>query len=276
VYNKLFTSILDSSIWLESTPTRIVWVTFLAAMDETGFARFATIGNVALRARVSEEEARNAIEALESPDRLCPEQDMEGRRIERVDGGWFVLNSKKYRDISNREKEKEQTRLRVARHRAKKSGNAPVTPTNEKVTRSEAEAEAEASKRSRKSVPPGREEVDLLAAKAGLPNDQASAFWDFYESKGWMVGKNKMVSVAGAMAGWARRWRAEQQKPQSDVSPTTLAILHQKELDEVTKKMQSLRATYSGHQDWSEDDKTRWFKLKARRDELKKLLGMQV
>jgi len=280
VYNKLFTSILDSSIWLESTTTRIVWVTFLAAMDETGFARFATVGNVALRARVSEEEAKNAIEALESPDRLCPEQDMEGRRIERVDGGWMVLNSRKYREIVNRETEKEQTRIRVARCRAKKKGNADVTPSNEKVTVSEAASEAEASKRSLKSqkqVPPSREEVGLLAAKAGLPIDQADAFWDFYNSKGWMIGKNKMVSVAGAVAGWARRWREEQQKRKSeDVSPTTLAILHQKELDEVTGKMRSIRGSYSEHQSWSEDDKTRWYKLKARKDELKKLLGMQI
>ena len=58
MYNKLFTKILDSSIWLESSPTRIVWITFLAAMDEEGFAPFVAIGNVANRARVSLEEAR--------------------------------------------------------------------------------------------------------------------------------------------------------------------------------------------------------------------------
>ena len=272
VYNKLFTSILDSSIWLEPTPTRIVWVTLLAAMDEDGFVRMATVLNLANRARVTIEEATDAVNALEGPDSHCPDQDHQGRRIERVDGGWMVLNSRKYREISNREKEKEQTRLRVARHRAKKAGNAPVTVANEKLTLSEAASEAEANKRSRKPISPSREEVGLLAAKAGLPIEQADAFWDFYESKGWMVGKNKMVSVAGSMAGWARRWRAEL----NDASPTTRAILHQKELDEVQRKMNAIRGSYSEHQDWSEEDKTKWGPLKARKIELKKLLGMQV
>lgn len=270
VYNKLFTSILDSSIWLETTPTRIVWVTLLAAMDEDGFVRMATVSNLAGRARVTLEEASDAVKALEGPDVHCPEQEHQGRRIERVDGGWMVLNSRKYREIVNREKEKEQTRIRVARHRAKRN----VTDGNEKVTGSEAasEAEAETSKRSRKLIPPSREEVGLLAAKSGLPIEQADAFWDFYESKGWMVGKNKMVSVAGSIAGWVRRWRVES----SNVSPTTLAILRQKELDEIMGKMRSIRASYSEHQSWTEDDKMKWYKLKARKDELKKLLGMQV
>lgn len=144
MYNKLFTSILDSSIWLESTTTRLVWITLLAAMDEDGFVRMATVENLANRARVTIEEAETAAKALESPDLNCPEQEREGRRIERVDGGWLVLNSKKYRDIVNKEKMKEQTRLRVARYRAKLSGNAPVTVGNEKVTPSEA-ASASAS-----------------------------------------------------------------------------------------------------------------------------------
>lgn len=144
MYNKLFTSILDSSIWLEPTPTRIVWVTLLAAMDEDGFVRMATVENLAKRAIVTIEEAEAAAKTLESPDRNCPEQERQGRRIERVDGGWMVLNSKKYRDIVNREKEKEQTRLRVARHRAKAPGNAHVTVANEKVTVSEATSASEA------------------------------------------------------------------------------------------------------------------------------------
>lgn len=247
-------------------------------MDEDGFVRMATVENLAKRAIVTIEEAEAAAKTLESPDRNCPEQERQGRRIERVDGGWMVLNSKKYRDIVNREKEKEQTRLRVARHRAKASGNAYVTVANEKVTVSEAASasSSEATKRSRKPIPPSREEVNLLATKAGLPEDQADAFWDFYESKGWMVGKNKMVSVAGSMAGWARRCREEQNLVSKAVSPTTQAILHQKELDEVIGRMRSIRGSYSEHQSWSEEDKARWYKLKARKDELKKLLGMQV
>ena len=134
MYNKLFTKILDSTIWLEEDSTRLVWITFIAAMDEDGFVALSSIGNVAARARVSIEAAEAAIAALESPDKADPSQEHDGRRIERVPYGWMVLNSTKYRDIIRRETAKEQTRQRVAKHRAKKSGNAAVTHSNEKLT----------------------------------------------------------------------------------------------------------------------------------------------
>ncbi len=36
-------------------------------------------------------------------------------------------------------------------------------------------------------------------------NVNASNFWDFYESKGWMVGKNKMKDWKAAVRTWERR-----------------------------------------------------------------------
>ena len=122
--------------------------------------------------------------------------------------------------------------------------------------------------------PPSHDELLLQAAKIGLPEREAEKFFCYYESNGWKVGKNKMKQWRIALTGWKLRW--EERREASGVSPTTLAILYQKELDEVTAKMRAIRGSYSEHQSWSEDDKKKWFKLKARRDELKKLLGMQV
>lgn len=135
MYNKIFTKILDSSVWLEPTPTRIVWITFIAAMDETGFCPFAAIGNVAARARVSEAEARKAIACLEGPDPESSDQDNDGRRLERVPGGWLVLNAPKYRALVTKVNIQEKVRDRVRRFREKnRTGNAPVTACNENVT----------------------------------------------------------------------------------------------------------------------------------------------
>ncbi len=157
VYNKLFTKILDSSIWLEPTTTRIVWLTFIATMDETGFVAFAAPGNVANRARVELSEAEAALAALEAPDPNSSDPDNDGRRIERVQGGWMVLNAAKYRAITTRIVQQEQTKIRVARHRAKKKAvtecNAQVTPANDLVTTSEAEAETEAKSEGGKQNP---------------------------------------------------------------------------------------------------------------------------
>jgi hypothetical protein len=139
MYNKIFSKILDSSVWLEPTPTRIVWITLLAAMDEEGFCSFAAIGNVAGRARVTLEEAKTALEILASPDPESSDPDNEGRRIERVSGGWVVLNATKYRDIVSRANAQEKTRERVKKFREKKKlCNVDVTPCNESVLPSEA------------------------------------------------------------------------------------------------------------------------------------------
>lgn len=59
-------------------------------------------------------------------------------------------------------------------------------------------------------VPPTKAELELYATKLGLPLTEAEEFDDFYASKGWMVGKSKMVSWQRTMCRWYRRWRREQ------------------------------------------------------------------
>jgi len=119
MYNRLFTKILDSSIWLEKDVTRIVWITLLAAMDEDGFCAFSCEENLARRANVPMAGLKKALEVLQSPDRFNSDDEFQGRRIERVPNGWLVLKAGYYRTLLTREVQREQTRLRVAEHRAK-------------------------------------------------------------------------------------------------------------------------------------------------------------
>ena len=135
MYNKLFTSILDSSIWLEEPTTKVVWVTLIAAMDEDGFAHFSAMQNLANRAVLSLKDTEAAVKILEAPDANSADKEFDGRRIERVPGGWAVLNAKKYRDLATRSIAKEKVRRRVEKFRLKKriasetpnSRNDPVT-----------------------------------------------------------------------------------------------------------------------------------------------------
>ena len=132
MYNKIFTKILDSSIWLEPTPTRIVWITLIAAMDETGYAHFSAIGNLSSRARITDKEAEEAINILTSPDKNSSDPEFDGRRIERVPGGFIVLNAEKYRDIVKRAVQQQRTKERVRDFRArKKEAEKEVLPTPE-------------------------------------------------------------------------------------------------------------------------------------------------
>ena len=102
MYVKLFGSILKSSVWDESPATRLVWITLLLLADEEGFAQGVERG-LARQANVSPEECRAALEVLAAPDVDSQTQDFGGRRIEKVEGGWMVLNYKKYREIRTRE-----------------------------------------------------------------------------------------------------------------------------------------------------------------------------
>lgn len=134
MYNKLFTKILDSTIWLEPTPTRVVWITLLASMDEDGFAQYASIENLARRAIVPISECTAAVDALERPDTHNTEQEHEGKRIERVPGGWLVLNAPKYRAIVKREISLEQNRRNVAAWRERQRAKHGVAKSNESVS----------------------------------------------------------------------------------------------------------------------------------------------
>jgi hypothetical protein len=121
---------------------------------------------------------------------------------------------------------------------------------------------------------PKLEEVQTRAAEIELPAREAEKFFCYYASKGWKVGRAPMKQWKIALSGWKLRW--EERNGQNGVSPTTLAILRQKELEEVQGKMNSIRNSYSEHQGWAADDLARWSKLIARKKELKKLLGMEV
>lgn len=135
VYNKLFTKILRSSIWLEPDATRIVWLTCLALMDEDGFVQAACPRNLAHAANVTIEACTAALLRLEGPDADSSDPDHDGARLERVPGGWMVLNCKKYKELATADKVRADTRRRVAAYR--------LRTRNAKVTRSETETETE-------------------------------------------------------------------------------------------------------------------------------------
>jgi hypothetical protein len=117
MYNKLFQSILDSTVWLEPDATRIVWFTLLASMDQDGFARFGNLDALAWRARESVDATKAAVVTLGAPEPSSATDGDDGRRIERVPGGWMVLNAAKYRDIVRGEESRRANRERVAAFR---------------------------------------------------------------------------------------------------------------------------------------------------------------
>jgi hypothetical protein len=93
----LFSQILDSSIWSEPHATVRVWITLLAAASGPDhLAKFSSSRSLAHRARVTIAECENALRVLEQPDPYSTIAAYAGQRIQRVHGGWIILNGDFY------------------------------------------------------------------------------------------------------------------------------------------------------------------------------------
>lgn len=128
-YVKLWASILDSSVWREPEAHRIVWITMLTMADKNGFVG-ASIDGLARRANVSEEQVESALESFLSPDPRSRNQENYGIRIQTVPRGWHILNHGYFRDLQDREMQRQYERTRKAeqRSRSKDKGHVPDSP----------------------------------------------------------------------------------------------------------------------------------------------------
>lgn len=117
-YTKLFNSILASTIWRAPDKTRIVWITLLAMADKNGIAE-GSVPGLADFARVSIPACRKALAELMAPDNDSRSQEYDGRRIEATDGGWRILNHRKYRERLNTDERREYFRLKKREQRSK-------------------------------------------------------------------------------------------------------------------------------------------------------------
>jgi len=113
-YTKLYSSILDSSVWSTSKETRLVWITMLAMATKNGVVH-ASVGGLARRANVTLDECRRALKELEGPD-PDSKDGTDGQRVEAVTGAWFIKNFEFYRET------KSLDAVRKAQQRARASG----------------------------------------------------------------------------------------------------------------------------------------------------------
>jgi hypothetical protein len=89
----------------------------LATADENGIVG-ASVGGLAHISRVDRDECEAALETFLNPDPDSRTEENEGRRIERVDGGWRILNHRKYRDMRTQKQIDDAERQK--KHRNKK------------------------------------------------------------------------------------------------------------------------------------------------------------
>lgn len=98
----------------------------------------------------------------------------------------------------------------------KPTGNPPVNPSEtdrvtdreEKRREDREDMNTPISPKGARFAKPTREELDLHAAKIGLPADEVDAFVNHFESNGWKIGPNPMKSWPHALQTWTSRWRS--------------------------------------------------------------------
>lgn len=122
-YTKLFGSLVTSSVWSEDDKTRIVWITMLALSNRNGLVEAAMPG-LARAANVPLEDCRAALLKFESPDPDSRSRTFEGRRVERVDGGFQILNYAKYMALMSKEDIREYKREKMREYRERDAAAA--------------------------------------------------------------------------------------------------------------------------------------------------------
>lgn len=198
MFVKLFSQILDSSI-ADNRQLRHFFTDLLLCADAKGYV-VMTESAIARRIGATLEEVQWGLRELSSPDPRSKTPDNEGRRIEPLDGsgyGWKILNYEMYRAMRDAEQLREATRIRVQKHRAKKSCNAGNAVGNacNAMQKQIAEEEAEAIPELKNS---GKEEGELFLSpkpvekpKRGRPAKPADPrhqeaikmFCDLYEER---------------------------------------------------------------------------------------------
>lgn len=160
--------------------------------------------------------------------------------IELVNDIIHISNWARYQNVDGMDRVREQTRKRVANYRAKRLitgdglivtedgtvaqdvtlrnvtdryevtlSNAPRIDKNIDIDKEKDNTEKE----SKRFIKPTVEEVAEYVREKGY-HFSPEAFVDFYESKGWMVGKNHMKDWKSTCRNWERSWK--EKHPSSD------------------------------------------------------------
>lgn len=179
-YAKLFSDIVDSSLWNEDAETCKVFVTLLALCDRDGYVR-GTVGWLAGKSKVAIDKCDIAIQKLLAPDPYSRTPDHEGRRLERLEDGWLILNYLLFRDRLSTDPTASATRERVRKHRESHGSRYVTLRTLPSVTASDAVSASVQITENRECE--GKEERPRLRRlSAKLSTDRMQKAWER-----WMV-----------------------------------------------------------------------------------------
>ena len=138
--------------------------------------------------------------------------------IEIINDTVTIPNWEKHQKLDALEASREAAKTRVARYREKQklladtcnvTSNVTVTDGNadriDKNRLEENRVDRDVEKKRKRFTAPTVDEVEAYAKEKGYANFSAQRFVDYYESKGWVVGKSPMKDWKAAVRGWVAR-----------------------------------------------------------------------
>jgi len=169
MYAKIFESIYEGSL-VEDWKALIVFQQLIVLCDSEGVIDMTPTA-ISRRTNIPIDIINHGIEVLQETDSESRTKDEEGRRIILLDEhrawGWFIVNHKKYRDLTDYETIKEQNRERQRRHREKQKSNVTVTPSNAQSRHTDANTDANTNTRINNYSGQAGEVLDFLNKKTG-------------------------------------------------------------------------------------------------------------
>lgn len=140
-YSKLASSIIRSTVWRQADHVRLMWITILALKDRDGEV-MGSVGGMADAARITEEQAEDALRCLMAPDPKSRTKDLEGRRLVEIRGGWRVVTHEYYRAIADIDERRARDAERKRLERAASKDSPRTSGTVRDIRTSDAEADA--------------------------------------------------------------------------------------------------------------------------------------
>lgn len=205
---KLHRSILENPVLKKSSDRMAVWIFLLCSATHTEYSVFfkgerfklqpgqliTSRKSISLDRNIEQSRVQRILKLFEEHQMIEQQTSSESRLI-------TILNWQSYQ---NSEQQFEQ------------QVNSDRTASEQQVNTNKNERMKEGKKKEEdidvlkaKFVPPTLEEIKEAIREKEYKNVDAEVFFYHYESKGWKVGKEKMKSWLGALAGWDARNRAE-------------------------------------------------------------------
>jgi len=227
----------------------------LATKDENGYVR-GNAASLARLANVSLGSAKEAIEKFQLPDPESNTPDNDGRRIQAVPGGWFVLNHALYRGKDYREYEAERKKEYRKKHSLSgtRPGHVPDASASASASGSVSDGDGVQGKGKppsllrpqpqppsipdivlQDSLPPpiSHDEAMAYADRIGMRLADAEACFDHFQSTDWQNEKIKDKPVRlsrDAAFAKMRRWKVRQARiDATDAAkrPASVSVAHE-------------------------------------------------